>query len=199
MDSGEAPPYWRSSCRTPGLLYRLLSIDRAVDVIGNTSLEELFGLIGKDAVAMGAAKKVAAAEVQVGDDRTACSDWSIGSVQNLAGWPGTLGESRRKHKSSSGKSEILLAPSGKTMVDRVLVQSSRNQPMSDAEPSSELSKIARLNGDFRRNYGTLLGAFLYLRSISAARGRSWLWAGLASLLGSAAVGWLSRHGLPALW
>ncbi|MET4117776.1 hypothetical protein ABIB90_006502 [Bradyrhizobium sp. JR4.1] len=45
--------------------------------------------------------------------------------------------------------------------------------MSDVEPSSELSKIARLNGDFRKNYGTFLGAFLYLRSISAARGRSW--------------------------
>ena len=39
------------------------------------------------------------------------------------------------------------------------------------DTSSELSKIAKLNGDFRTNYGTLLGAFLYLRSISAARGR----------------------------
>lgn len=27
----------------------------------------------------------------------------------------------------------------------------------DANVSSELSKIAKLNGDFRRNYGTLLG------------------------------------------
>jgi hypothetical protein len=27
---------------------------------------------------------------------------------------------------------------------------------------SKLSKIAKLNGDFRKNYGTLLGAFLYL-------------------------------------
>lgn len=64
---------------------------------------------------------------------------------------------------------------------------------------SELSKIAKLNGDFRRNYGALLGAFLYLRSISAARGRSWFWAGLASFLCSAALGWLDRHGLPAPW
>ncbi|MDI2077387.1 MULTISPECIES: hypothetical protein [Bradyrhizobium] len=29
------------------------------------------------------------------------------------------------------------------------------------DTSSELSKIAKLNGDFRRNYGKLLGAFLY--------------------------------------
>ncbi|KJC43936.1 hypothetical protein UB31_22325 [Bradyrhizobium sp. LTSP849] len=67
------------------------------------------------------------------------------------------------------------------------------------EASSELSKIAKLNGDFRRNYGALLGAFLYLRSISAARGRSWFWAGLVSLLGSAALGWLSKQGLAAIW
>ncbi len=66
------------------------------------------------------------------------------------------------------------------------------------EDAGELSKIAKLNGDFRKNYGILLGAFLYLRSISAARGRSWFWAGVFSLIGSAALGWLSRHG-PALW
>lgn len=63
------------------------------------------------------------------------------------------------------------------------------------DPSSELSKIAKLNGDFRRNYGTLLGAFLYLRSISAARGRSWFWTGLISLACTAAMSWLGKHGL----
>jgi hypothetical protein len=63
------------------------------------------------------------------------------------------------------------------------------------ETSSDLSKIAKLNGDFRRNYGTLLGAFLYLRSISAARGRSWFWAGLVSLICSAAMAWLGKNGL----
>ena len=62
------------------------------------------------------------------------------------------------------------------------------------DTSSELSKIAKLNGDFRRNYGTFLGAFLYLRSISAARGRSWFLAGLASVACSAAFAWLTRHG-----
>jgi len=61
------------------------------------------------------------------------------------------------------------------------------------ETSSELSKIAKLNGDFRRNYGTLLGAFLYLRSISAARGRSWFWSGVISFVCSGALAWLSRH------
>lgn len=65
----------------------------------------------------------------------------------------------------------------------------------EVEASSELSKIAKLNGDFRRNYGTLLGAFLYLRSISAARGVSWFWAGLLSAACSAVLAWLGKHGL----
>ena len=34
------------------------------------------------------------------------------------------------------------------------------------------------NGDFRRNYGTLIGAFLYLRSLIAARGFPFYWTGL---------------------
>lgn len=67
------------------------------------------------------------------------------------------------------------------------------------ETSSELSKIAKLNGDFRRNYGTLLGAFLYLRSISAARGRSWFWSGVISLVCSVVLAWLSRHGWVSLF
>lgn len=65
----------------------------------------------------------------------------------------------------------------------------------EVEVSCELSKIAKLNGDFRKNYGTLLGAFLYLRSISAARGRSWIWSGLISLACSAALAWLTKNGL----
>ena len=63
----------------------------------------------------------------------------------------------------------------------------------EAEQSSELSKIAKLNGDFRRNYGKLLGAFLYLRSISAAQGRSSLSAGLIPVVASAAMTWLMKH------
>ena len=39
------------------------------------------------------------------------------------------------------------------------------------DQSSELVEISKLNGSFRRNYGKLIGAFLYLRSIRAVRGR----------------------------
>ena len=60
--------------------------------------------------------------------------------------------------------------------------------------SSDLVEIAKRNGDFRRNYGTLLGAFLYLRSLSAARGRSLFCSGLITAAISAAVIWLKQHG-----
>jgi hypothetical protein len=60
--------------------------------------------------------------------------------------------------------------------------------------SSDLVEIAKRNGDFRRNYGILLGAFLYLRSLSAARGRSFYWIGLIVALLSAGLSWVTRLG-----
>jgi hypothetical protein len=64
--------------------------------------------------------------------------------------------------------------------------------MEPASQSSDLVEIARRNGDFKRNYGTLLGAFLYLRSLSAARGRSLLWSGLVMAAISGALIWLKQ-------
>ena len=40
-----------------------------------------------------------------------------------------------------------------------------------SDQSSELVEISKLNGDFKKNYGKLIGGYLYLRSVSAARGR----------------------------
>ena len=57
---------------------------------------------------------------------------------------------------------------------------------------SDLVEIARRNGDFKRNYGTLIGAFLYLRSLHAARGRPFYWLGLICALLSAALPWLAK-------
>jgi hypothetical protein len=62
------------------------------------------------------------------------------------------------------------------------------------EPS-ELVEISKLNGDFKKNYGTLVGAYLYLRSISALRGRSFFWAGLVSMVWSVALAWSAKHAL----
>jgi hypothetical protein len=42
---------------------------------------------------------------------------------------------------------------------------------------SDLVEIAKRNGDFRKNYGPWLSAFLYLRSLNAARPRSFWWSG----------------------
>ena len=64
----------------------------------------------------------------------------------------------------------------------------------NAGQSSDLVEIAKLNGDFKRNYGILIGAFLYLRSVRAACGRSVPWAGLAFALLSAALAWLVKFG-----
>jgi hypothetical protein len=61
------------------------------------------------------------------------------------------------------------------------------------DQSSELVAISKLNGDFKKNYGKLIGAFLYLRSISAARGRSVLWSGLLLALLSVGLTWLQKH------
>ncbi len=63
------------------------------------------------------------------------------------------------------------------------------------DTSSELIEISKLNGDFRKNYGKFIGAYLYLRSISAARGRSLFWACLISIACSVALAWLAKHGL----
>jgi hypothetical protein len=62
--------------------------------------------------------------------------------------------------------------------------------------SSELSAIAKLNGDFRRNYGKLIGAYLYLRSISAARSRSFVWSGCSFALLSTCATWLEHRSSP---
>ena len=64
-----------------------------------------------------------------------------------------------------------------------------------SDRSSELIEISKLNGDFKKNYGKLIGAYLYLRSVSAARGRSLFWTGLIWAAWSAALTWLARRGL----
>jgi hypothetical protein len=66
--------------------------------------------------------------------------------------------------------------------------------MEQTGQSSELVEIAKRNGDFKRNYGLFLGAFLYLRSLSATRGRSFYWIGLMFALLSAALSWVARFG-----
>jgi hypothetical protein len=59
---------------------------------------------------------------------------------------------------------------------------------------TDLVEIARRNGDFKKNYGTLIGAFLYLRSLNAARGRPFYWLTLVCALLSAALSCVGKLG-----
>jgi hypothetical protein len=55
---------------------------------------------------------------------------------------------------------------------------------------SDLIEIAKRNGDFRKNYGVLVGAVLYLRSIDATRPRLFWWqALLAAIVGALGFWW----------
>jgi hypothetical protein len=56
--------------------------------------------------------------------------------------------------------------------------------------NSDLVEIAKRNGDFRKNYGLIIGAFLYLRSIQAARPGS-LW--VKALFGLATAAFAIFH------
>jgi hypothetical protein len=85
--------------------------------------------------------------------------------------------------------DFLLSFSRKSVAYELLVQRRGNQRM------SELVEISKLNGSFKRNYGRFLGAYLYLRSIRAARGRSTMQASVISIACSTALAWMMKHGL----
>lgn len=59
---------------------------------------------------------------------------------------------------------------------------------------SDVVEIAKRNGDFRRNYGILVGAFLYLRSLRAAARQPKSWVGLAVALLTAALAVWAKFG-----
>jgi hypothetical protein len=65
--------------------------------------------------------------------------------------------------------------------------------MSD-QTFSDLVEIAKRNRNFRQNYRKIIGAFLYLRSISAIGGRSVFWNGLIFTAITGALAWLEKHG-----
>ena len=61
------------------------------------------------------------------------------------------------------------------------------------KPCSDLVAISKLNGEFRKNYGTLVGAYLYLRTINAARARRQLGYGWILAALSTAFSWVRIH------
>ena len=93
------------------------------------------------------------------------------------------------------KAEIGLAPSGKSVLKGISSKKQKEGGVTEpGQQQSDIVEIAKRNGDFKRNYGTLIGAFLYLRSLSAARGRPLTWAGAILGLIAIALPWLIKSG-----
>ena len=66
--------------------------------------------------------------------------------------------------------------------------------MSDEPENTGLIEVVKRNGDFRKNYGILLGAFSYLRSVSAARGGSIFWNAAITILTAVSIALLQKYG-----
>jgi hypothetical protein len=60
--------------------------------------------------------------------------------------------------------------------------------------NSDLVEIAKRNGDFKKNWGLVIGSILYLRSLSALRPRSFWWSGLVAALVAGAATWFRGRG-----
>ena len=63
---------------------------------------------------------------------------------------------------------------------------------------SDLVEIAKRNGDFRKNWGPIIGAILYLRSIAAARGGSFRWKEMLAIITTSLVLLRSHLRMPYL-
>ena len=57
---------------------------------------------------------------------------------------------------------------------------------------SDFVELIRRNGDLRKNYGALIGAFLYLRSLSAVRSRPFSWVALILGIIAAVLPWVAK-------
>ena len=67
--------------------------------------------------------------------------------------------------------------------------------MSEELKDTNLVEVVKRNGDFRRNYGMLVGSLLYLRSLSAARRGSVFWNAAIALATAVLVAIVQKYGL----
>jgi hypothetical protein len=85
-----------------------------------------------------------------------------------------------------GYGEVRLVPSiedkemAKNKTPERVDDTARPESGSMEAPASDVVEIAKRNGEFMR-WGKLIGAYLYLRSLNAARPRSIWWKGLIGL------------------
>lgn len=66
--------------------------------------------------------------------------------------------------------------------------------MSNELKNISLIEVVKRNGDFRKNYGMAVGAVLFLRSVSAARGDSVFWKVLVAIVTAGFAAVLQKHG-----
>ena len=66
--------------------------------------------------------------------------------------------------------------------------------MSHLVAQSDFVEVVKRNGDFRKNYGLLIGACLYPLSLRTVSGRSLPLAGWLLAAFAAGLGWLGKHG-----
>jgi hypothetical protein len=126
----------------------------------------------------------------------------VGDPERLY-WPansgpqGTGGRPASQIKATEARSEKTPCPVGQISGLRLAFEKESKTMSEQIGSISELVEIAKRNGDFRKNYGMVLGAYLYLRSISAARGRSYFWVCVTLTVCSAVLTWL-KSGRPGL-
>lgn len=66
--------------------------------------------------------------------------------------------------------------------------------MSYDSKNISLIEVVKRNGDFRKNYGLAIGAFLFLRSVSAARGATVFWNTLVAMATAGFAAILQKYG-----
>jgi hypothetical protein len=57
---------------------------------------------------------------------------------------------------------------------------------------SDFAELVKHNGDFRKNYGLIVGAYLYALSLKAVSGRSFPWISALLTVFAAGLGWLKH-------
>ena len=192
MNSAQRPPHHRIEACSSALRRRLWNVQRT-DALGPRIRQAAYDLHqrayrlrGHMAQRIGARRRVRR--------RT----WASITVQRLS-LNAVVAPNRPRKVSDAcrfGKSEISLAPSGKSVIKEMpfLEKPAEGKHVEPTGQRSDFVEIARRNGDFKKNYGTWIGAFLYLRSLTAARGRSFCWLSLNCALLSAALTWLAKLG-----
>lgn len=65
--------------------------------------------------------------------------------------------------------------------------------MAHSTERSDFFDLLKHNGDFRKHYGLIIGAYLYALSLRTICGRPFPWLSTFLAVFAASVGWLAMH------